>query len=462
MAFEGRRFPKLLAVAAPFALACSPPGIAGDDDVGESSSESGSDDAIDGDSGSAEESTGGESGGSEDGSEDDGWGPGCAGGTGGGGAFLDLCPPEDPCEAVTCPGQGCVSGMCVAEPAFDPCEPGLVVSELAVLEIGAPIHQLHFAELDDSAGEELVIVYEGGVMVWNGVELEATPFVGDHVQAAMFRVDDDGVDDLSLWAGLGGEPIFAAGDGMSGFGPSAPVDTKANTPLYRHPAAVDLDGDGLDELAAVDGGSVTIWPNIGGSLGLPTEAASIGERVAAIELDGSPGEELVTMSVILTGRWLDAVDGEFVVTDVLPQGAAPMVGDSGHRLSVAVVGDYDGDENEDLLLGYRDNYRSGVRVWWGVAGAGFTEPVDQELEDAGRPQVIHDLDGLAPRELLLVSGDVVSFARPDPDLGLAMACRSTLELAGVRVAAGDVNGDGVPELATSLAEGVFVATVMAE
>lgn len=245
-----------------------------------------------------------------------------------------------------------------------------------------------------------------------------------------------------------------------------------NTPLPAFDSVggivvADLDGDGLDDVAAVvahiDGppphaGAVKVWLQQTGTPGVFRAAARypVGPdpwqlRQADVDGDGRP--DLVAMS-----SHAAAVDGAVLVDSVAvlrgdpaqPGGFLPGATlRAGARLADITLADLDGDGHIDIAF---TSYHNGARlgVWWNdPAWPGrFGDPVSLVATAAGALAAA-DLDGDGRPDLAYADGDAVWLLQRDP-----AAARDFLT--PVQVGSGthlscllatDLDGDGLADLA---------------
>ena len=234
-------------------------------------------------------------------------------------------------------------------------------------------------------------------------------------------------------------------------------------------AAGDVNGDGKAELlsAALGSTHITAFGATGGAFrsfsAFGAEAAG-GASLAAGDLFGDARAELVAAAVTSAGaqvRVLDALTGSVLAT-FFPYGSASV---SSFEVAVA---DVDGDGHADVVVAAATPDGTAVRALdrTGRQLASFYA-LDPGILP-GASLAAGDLDGDGKAELVLGSGPTPQNVQPPangPDQRVAVFRRDGSLVAdftaypgvlqsGVRVAAGDVNADGVPEVVTAPGPGI--------
>jgi hypothetical protein len=163
-------------------------------------------------------------------------------------------------------------------------------------------------------------------------------------------LNGDGNLDLAV-TGTSDTTVFVMlGDGQGGFGPAASYPADAEGAL----ALGDLNGDGWLDLAALSDVSVDVWINRGnGSFGTRTSYAALIDpgSLALGDLDGDGDPDLAFVEAFGTSEvsvLLNRGDGTFLQRIDYPiaarEGYAPLV----------ALGDLDGDGALDLVVAYDD------------------------------------------------------------------------------------------------------------
>lgn len=267
--------------------------------------------------------------------------------------------------------------------------------------------------------------------------LSVTPFGSGFtggVRVASADVTGDGVLDLIAGAGPGGSPTVVVFDGVSG---AEVARFDAFEPGFTggiYVAAGDFDRDDLAEIvvSADQGGGpvVAVFRVAGGSssevvrfLGIQDDNFRGGARVAVGDLTGDGVPDIVVSAGFLGGPRISIWDGTVIAAGQKP--TTPLANffafeDTLRNGAFVAIGDVTGDGRADLIFGGGPGGGPRVRVIDGV----------QMMRVAS---VLGSLDDL-------LEGQVANFfAGPDSDRE------------GVRVAALDATGDGLPDVVTGSA-----------
>jgi hypothetical protein len=240
------------------------------------------------------------------------------------------------------------------------------------------------------------------------------PDVAPHAGAQSVTIADlnaDGDADLVVGINVGFGPGFTTlllGDGAGGFGTPLPVGID----LGCHRAVLDLDGDGRLDVAGTTGS-----PTGGFNGGADPEL-----RVALG--DGTGGFAPQT-------RWAT--------------GLGPLA---------MAAGDLDQDGRPDLAVAARD--AQAVVLHFGDGSGGFRSPAAQVQEESPNAGiVVADLDGGGAADVVATSSDGYAVFLGDGRGSLGPPAFTTHPscFATVALAAGELNGDGVPDLAVSFVTG---------
>jgi hypothetical protein len=372
-------------------------------------------------------------------------------------AYLDICEPEDPCDAVDCPV--CLGGLCVAPAPAELCE-DVVLTELGITLAGA--NASVWVDLDGQPGDELVRV-SGTAFGWSvqvyidGAEV-VSEFSGSTYPSSVtaLRYDDDGVLDLLVTQATNtpGHVHLLIGDGEGGF-MLAPPQFASVAPLS--PIVLDFDGDGADDLFAYLPAAKlsAVYRNLGAEFELVDTLMVDGRRSSVADVDGDGARDDVLLGNYPSPDLLLGDGSGLVYAEALP--SAERGPGLEYGLGRPLATDLDGDGWIDVLSLIEDNHgRSGIRIWAGIGPGQFAEPVDQLIVDLGWAVGygveligVAELDGTAPPELLLViDDDELVYARPNLDTGPPVTCLGSLVegVAGLP-SVGDLDADGWPELA---------------
>lgn len=215
--------------------------------------------------------------------------------------------------------------------------------------------------------------------------------IGAQVQAILTDTDADGDLDVAAPTFNAIQTLRNAGDGTFAAGPSTTVPGAFGLAAIT---AADLDGDGVRDLLAADGGSGVVHALLGtrtGSFDVGGSLAGAGlglEDVAAVDLDGDGIDDVAAVGSFSFSLGTGLSDGrggfKSPVASVGPGGSGPT--------SVG-VGDVNRDGRDDLLVSFLASPNGGVRAF---TGNGTVTPTAAGTFATGRaPQnpVVSDLDG---------------------------------------------------------------------
>ena len=284
---------------------------------------------------------------------------------------------------------------------------------------------------DEAQARGLVIDMPG---TWQGTHWEG---IGGHVVAQ----DMDGDDDIDILFGQeGGLPALFVNDGAGHFQQAPPPPLPPPPTVFSGVGvlgAVDLTGDGLPEIVAVDF-DVIVWPNEGGTFGTPTMtvptdgrshiALTLGDADADGDLDlllstsvDDSHEQTTPPDLLLLWERGANHEGRFVVHG--PLYASAKLGVSSQ---VALFTDRDGDGDQDLLVP-NNNYNATdqqTAFFRNESSAGALSLVDDapqvgaDLPIAGMGVDSQDLngDGFLDYCITDVGPTACILSRADPDL----------------------------------------------
>jgi len=298
-------------------------------------------------------------------------------------------------------------------------------------------------------------------------------------QVPDLAVANETSDNVSVLLGIGDGTFAAAVNYPAGDGPSSV-------------AIGDLNGDQVPDLAVTNGGTypehedagVSILLGIGdGTLAAAAHYAAGGSplSVAIGDLDADQVPDLVLAT---HGTYPEYDDGGVSVLLGVGDGtfAAAVDYPAGDWPSSIAMGDLDGDQVPDLAvanLGTYPEYADGVSVLLGVGDGTFAAAVDYAVGVEPWSVAIDDLDGDQVPDLVLTTygtypeyddgGVSVLLGLGDGTFAAAVHYAATGR--PFSVAIGDLNGDGVPDLAVGndygnevsvllgLGDGTFAAAV---
>lgn len=276
---------------------------------------------------------------------------------------------------------------------------------------------------------------------------------------AVSDLNGDGYPDVVIANSLDSTiSILKNSTGMGGFSLDAPVTLVANM-SPQDIVIGDVTGDGKPDIAVVskDSNSVTVFRNtntgIGSSISFnqkasyPTGLSPKGIRLADIDKDGRldiivANEGDNTVSVYK--NTLQALGGVSYDTKIdFPAGASPR--------SVA-VGDIDGDGKPEIITGnYADGTLSVLRNISNDIEFGFESKIDFTTGSGTEKIVVVDFDADGKNDLAVtnsISGTVSIFKNTSSGgvVSFALPIDMTTGTAPIDVQAGDIDGDGVPDL----------------
>lgn len=243
--------------------------------------------------------------------------------------------------------------------------------------------------------------------------------------------------------------VWSAGDGASGF--AAPVAISlGGTPSAV--AAVDLDADGdLDLLAGLDTDVVALLGDGEGGFGPPQSSPVFLpiDRLAVADFDGDGAADVVASGVNGARPLLGTGDGRFPVVRSTLTSSRPARG--------LAITDLDGNGVPDILLGSR----SALHWYLGAGDGTFQGPVvfPAGLEVSDLEASDFDGDGLLDVALANERTRDVSVLYGTGDTSrFTSELRVGTGLAAQALAVGDLNRDGVPDLA-GVGDGVLGLTL---
>ncbi|PIY95771.1 MAG: hypothetical protein COY66_05930 [Candidatus Kerfeldbacteria bacterium CG_4_10_14_0_8_um_filter_42_10] len=225
-------------------------------------------------------------------------------------------------------------------------------------------------------------------------------------------------------------------------------------------SACDVNGDGIDEIIAATGPGQAPWVRVYDRTGDMTiefkayaDNITGGVYVACGDVDGDGKGEIVTGVPEGFGPHVRVFDGENGGIDVT---AGFFAYASNLRTGIRVAtGDLDGDGVEEIICGTGNGAGTHVRTFTGTGEMIFTPGffVGSETERTGIKVSAGDIDGNGKAEIITASGpgkvppEIKIYNRYGTEM-LSFLPYSATFSGGVKVAAGDVDGDGIDEIIT--------------
>ena len=309
-----------------------------------------------------------------------------------------------------------------------------------------------------------VLIEERGIAHWPLREKVRLP--EGYVLPAVSDFDGDGLPELSAmsYSGPGYNPTFFYEIGDAAVSP-VHTSSRAFIPWSTH----DVDADGLAEVMAVDGERVRLLEALARGA-FPSEVIAEFDQLWGGEVADSDGDGLFEMFLRSRRAELFRVfenrgDNLFSEVGVLPN---PTSGPNGLGQR-QLAGDFDGDGRGDLLSGDEDGdlfvYESVADDAWRTVWISSQSAKDSRVVGGGA-----DLDGDGRIEFVVADLDenefdpsatrwTVTIYQADGDNDYRPEWSTEVmggAAGGNGIAAGDMNGDGVPEIAVGLAPNLYL------
>jgi Bacterial Ig-like domain (group 3)/FG-GAP-like repeat len=265
----------------------------------------------------------------------------------------------------------------------------------------------------------------------------------------------DGRQDLAVGTQAGTIDVFP-GNGDGTFQAPRVVNLGVSNSV-RAVVAGDFNGDGRldlavtsDQLQAGDTGLVTVLLGNGDGTFRNAGAVNVGvgaEGLVAADLNGDGKLDLVTTSLLPGGaRDVKVLPGNGDATFQTPLALTP-----GGRATSVAAGDFTGDGKPDLVL--VDSFNNTVRVLPGGGNGTFGSPIAFTFADAAKGlggPAVGDFFGDGKLSVAVTSGlGTVSVLRGNGDGTFQAPVNFLVGFHGTQpatVIAGDLNGDGKPDL----------------
>jgi sugar lactone lactonase YvrE len=287
---------------------------------------------------------------------------------------------------------------------------------------------------------------------------QTLPTGGTTRAVALGDFNGDGITDLALVTGSPLQPLTIMLGSANGTYTTAPLlsfDAYNLGPMM----VADLNGDGLQDLAVLNGDSNTVTVLLGngdGTFQVAPSSPSIGANprqmaVADFNGDGIPDLAVTNLSANPLNILLGNGDGTFTATANSPAM-------SGTPWTIA-AGDFNGDGKQDMAI--TDLYADTVSILLGNGDGTFAVSTSLHSGSKGAPVATADFNGDGKLDLAVgVSGasDSVTIlvGNGDGTFNAPAAGPAVISTPISSTQVGDFNGDGIPDVAiTDSAVGTF-------
>jgi sugar lactone lactonase YvrE len=310
--------------------------------------------------------------------------------------------------------------------------------------------------LDTAKGNSILATVQLGASV-AGISWPNPPGLTTNTFSQTVTVGDfngDGIPDVAAVAGGTGRPVEIFLGNANGTYTAAPSPA-ISAYTFRPIVVADLNGDGNQDLALLDGDNNTVVVLLGNGDGTFTEAASSPSTpssaenlvVADFNGDGIPDLAVTSTSTSSVTVLLGNGDGTFSAASTSPQAGGSPYG--------IAAGDFNGDGKVDLAV--TDQYDDTISILLGNGDGTFTAGTSKHSGSSGSLIAVADFneDGNAD----LAVGVIGASGSPDSVtivLGngngtfISPAPGQTVNSGSVAgIAVGDFNADGTPDLAVS-------------
>ncbi|MFG1951779.1 FG-GAP-like repeat-containing protein [Micromonospora sp. NPDC048830] len=262
-------------------------------------------------------------------------------------------------------------------------------------------------------------------------------------------VDGDGATDVAVTTRGGLDVFFSAGGTLTG---PVPVAVAGGGDSLRGDVRLaDMDGDSRADLVVAGlTGVAVVHGRADRTFGAPTPvAAVVSKQVEVGEVTGDGRPDVISRE----GPWSVAVYAQTDTGGYQPGWRVELAGDGYNDVNGIAVDDATGDGLDDLVVtsgGNRPTSRLSVHAQ--QPGGGLAAPVVYPLYDIPAQVMLADMDGDGRRDVLVLHAgwETISQLRQRPEGWFGIDRFTDIPAPGSRdhraMAAGDVTGDGRPDL----------------